>query len=123
MELKENVQPLFNDVIVSMNAETVTMGDLIIPEGARSSMLSSKQVVLAVGKGVTTVEVGDIIELKMMNLMKLESQFVKGKTSQKYDEVEERNYIIDPSKIYRVNDKECLLINERDIAFKYLGKE
>lgn len=60
----ENIVPLGNDIIISANKESVTKSGLIVPD---SLTITPVQEVLAIGKYVRDVEVGDMVEVNPLS--------------------------------------------------------
>lgn len=122
VKLSEKVKPLYTDILVSLITETPeSASGIIIPDTAKQSMVSDVQKVMAKGDGATNVEVNEQVKLKMTNLMIMKSSMVTGKTSQKYDETEEKTLVLDPNRIHTIDGVDYLMIREGDIAYKVLG--
>ena len=122
MSLEGVVKPLYSDVLVTMNMEKIE-SDLIIPESARQQMLSDVQNVVAVGGQVNEVKPGDEVKIKMMQLMVLDKKWVKGKTSNANDEVQQTGLIVDPNRMHKIDGKDYMLIREGEIAYVMIKPE
>lgn len=123
MKLSKKVKPLHSDILVSMKSELMeSKAGIIIPESAKSSMLSVIQEVMAVGPNCSQVKVGDEICIKMGELFKPVNREVR-QTSQDHDIREIQEWVLDMNRVFIIDDKEYLLIREGNIAYRLLRDE
>ena len=120
-DLSKKIQPGGADILVTTKLDkTETISGLIIPESAKSDIISGTQVIVAKGPHVTQYNVGDTVKIKMNELLVADRQAVKGKTSSDNDITHKTRIILDPNKFYSIDGEQYLLIREGNIAFKEL---
>lgn len=107
---KEGVLPkmMFNNILISAEKNR-PVTNLIVP-GMSDNVYSTYQTVIDVGPGVSNIQVGDIVQIKVENF------FVrKLNNSIKQDLVKEYHEVELP--VEGFGDKEYMLISDRDVKF------
>lgn len=119
VKISDVIQPFYTDVLITLKTEKES-SLIIMPEDAKSSMISETQEVLAIGPNCTMTQPGDTVRLKMLNIMVMDGRMIKGKTSNELDEVQSKRLVVDPSRTYTIDGVDYMLIREGDIAYKIL---
>ena len=116
IQLKK-IKPLFTKILTTANKYEESQylpGTTIIDTEKKVLGLKEYQTVLEVGNEVTTVKPGDIVVINPNDYMvkKYNKDTTKSQMNDVYNPVVEFNF-----NIILVDDKECLLLKERDVDF------
>lgn len=115
---KMKVKPLFSDVLVSLHLDKAE-SDLIIPDSAKTEMISDIQEVLAVGAQCSQVKVGDQVRVKLGEVFKPVQKEIR-QTSMEYDTRVKTEWVLDQNRLFTIDGVDCLLIREGSIAYRIL---
>ena len=116
MKLKK-IKPLFTKILTTANKyekDQFIPGTDIIDSTKEVLGLKEYQTVISVGNEVSTVKPGDIVVINPNDYMvkKYNKDTTKSQMNDVYNPVIEFNF-----NIILVDDKECLLLKERDVDF------
>jgi len=119
----KKLKPLFNGVLCTADKykePQFIAGSSIIDPTKTKQGLKEYQIVLEVGDVVKSVKPGDVVCINPSNyaVKKFEKNSLRQDINEQYNEV--LRYAFN---IVIVNDKECLLIQDRDIDFIIEGEE
>lgn len=118
---KLKVMPMHADVLVTLKLDKQE-SSILIPDSAKTEMISDIQEVLAVGPQCSNVMVGDEVRIKLGEVFKPVQKEIR-QTSQEYDTRIKTEWVLDHNRLFTIDGQDCLLIREGAIAYRLLRPE